>query len=183
MVYDTNTFPAWCTIRIMWLVHCLEDWSAVNIPDSKVHGANMGPIWGRQDPGGPYVGPMNMLFGMVSLMRKPLLMIWTNGIAISTAISHAKGTVSIHQGDSRWLNIRVSHHFCAVEITFTEWYGINIRTSFLWHKPCSIWYFIDMFECYFKGYISESLAIHMHSCLLSAVFMYIYILWVLQRRI
>ena len=29
------------------------------IPDSKVHGANMGHIWGRQDPGGPHVGPMN----------------------------------------------------------------------------------------------------------------------------
>ena len=29
------------------------------IPDSKFHGANMGPIWGRQDPGGPHVGPMN----------------------------------------------------------------------------------------------------------------------------
>ena len=28
-------------------------------PDSKVHGANMAPIWGRQDPGGPRVGPMN----------------------------------------------------------------------------------------------------------------------------
>ena len=28
-------------------------------PDSKVHGANTGPIWGRQDPGGPHVGPMN----------------------------------------------------------------------------------------------------------------------------
>ena len=28
------------------------------IPDGKVHGANMGPIWGRQDPGGPHVGPM-----------------------------------------------------------------------------------------------------------------------------
>ena len=27
--------------------------------DSKVHGANMGPIWGWQDPGGPHVGPMN----------------------------------------------------------------------------------------------------------------------------
>ena len=25
-----------------------------DIPDSKVHGANMGPIWGRQDPGGPH---------------------------------------------------------------------------------------------------------------------------------
>ena len=29
-------------------------------PDSKVHGTNMGPIWGRQDPGGPHVGPMNL---------------------------------------------------------------------------------------------------------------------------
>ena len=31
----------------------------ITIPDSNVHGANMGPIWGRQDPGGPHVGPMN----------------------------------------------------------------------------------------------------------------------------
>ena len=31
-----------------------------NIPDSKVNGANMGPIWGRQDPGGSHVGPMNL---------------------------------------------------------------------------------------------------------------------------
>ena len=30
-----------------------------NIPDSKVHGVDMGPTWGRQDPGGPHVGPMN----------------------------------------------------------------------------------------------------------------------------
>ena len=29
------------------------------ISDSKVLGANLGPIWGRQDPGGPHVGPMN----------------------------------------------------------------------------------------------------------------------------
>ena len=29
-------------------------------PDRKVHGANMGPIWGWQDPGGPHVGPMNL---------------------------------------------------------------------------------------------------------------------------
>ena len=28
-------------------------------PDSKVHEANMGPIWRRQDPCGPHVGPMN----------------------------------------------------------------------------------------------------------------------------
>ena len=28
-------------------------------PESKVHGANMEPTWGRQDPDGPHVGPMN----------------------------------------------------------------------------------------------------------------------------
>ena len=27
--------------------------------DSKVHGADMEPIWGRQDPGGSHVGPVN----------------------------------------------------------------------------------------------------------------------------
>ena len=34
-------------------------WSVDNRdPNSKIHVANMGPIWGRQDPGGPHVGPM-----------------------------------------------------------------------------------------------------------------------------
>ena len=28
------------------------------LPD--IHGAIMVPIWGRQDPGGPHVGPMNL---------------------------------------------------------------------------------------------------------------------------
>ena len=28
-------------------------------PDSKVHGANMGPTWVLSAPDGPYVGPMN----------------------------------------------------------------------------------------------------------------------------
>ena len=31
---------------------------ASGLPDSKVHGAYMGPTWDRQDPGGPHVGPM-----------------------------------------------------------------------------------------------------------------------------
>ena len=30
------------------------------IPENKVNGANMGLIWGRQDPGGPRVGPMKL---------------------------------------------------------------------------------------------------------------------------
>ena len=39
-------------------IHILRDFND-DFPDSGVHGANMGPIWGRQDPGGPHVGPMN----------------------------------------------------------------------------------------------------------------------------
>ena len=30
------------------------------VTDSKVHGANMGPTWGRQDPGGSHVGHVNL---------------------------------------------------------------------------------------------------------------------------
>ena len=41
----------------------------VVIPDSKVPGTNMGPIWGRQDPGGPYVGPMNFAIWDVILNK------------------------------------------------------------------------------------------------------------------
>ena len=42
-------------------------------PDNKVHGANMGPIWGRQDPGGPNVGPMNFAtWGRMLLIIKML---------------------------------------------------------------------------------------------------------------
>ena len=37
----------------------------ITIPDSKVHGANMGPNWGRQEPGGPRVGPMNFVIWAV----------------------------------------------------------------------------------------------------------------------
>ena len=38
----------------VWLI-----WEDIHNPDSMVYGANMGPIWDRQDPGGPHVGPMN----------------------------------------------------------------------------------------------------------------------------
>ena len=38
--------------RVLWQITCTD-------PDSKIHGTNMGPIWGRQDPGGPHVDAMN----------------------------------------------------------------------------------------------------------------------------
>ena len=39
-------------------------------PDSKVHGANMGPIWGRQDPGGPHGGPMSLAIWVVITLNR-----------------------------------------------------------------------------------------------------------------
>ena len=43
-----------CITVGFWIIIAYDD----VIHDSKVHGGNMGPIWGRQDPGGPHVGPM-----------------------------------------------------------------------------------------------------------------------------
>ena len=37
-----------------------RDWFCVNNPDSKVHGASMGPTWAPSAPDGPRVGPMNL---------------------------------------------------------------------------------------------------------------------------
>ena len=53
-------------IRIIETIHHLLDTTMamtmafvyICIPDNKVHGVNMGPIWGRQDLGGPRVGSM-----------------------------------------------------------------------------------------------------------------------------
>ena len=38
----------------------------VMIPDSKVHGVNMGPTWVLSAPDGPHVGPMNLVIRDIS---------------------------------------------------------------------------------------------------------------------
>ena len=43
-------FPRWHAVLLR---------NAMVTPNSKIRGANMGPIWGQRDPGGPRVGPMN----------------------------------------------------------------------------------------------------------------------------
>ena len=56
-----NTFQERCTqfaLRLVLMSLGIE-LCYLDSPDSKVHGANMGPIWGRQDSGRPHVGPMN----------------------------------------------------------------------------------------------------------------------------
>ena len=63
-------------IVVLWLTQCILPYSSgvlrwkwwhsdrevilKDIPDSKVHGANMGPTWVLSAPDGPHVGPMNL---------------------------------------------------------------------------------------------------------------------------
>ena len=42
-------------------------------PSSKVHGTNMGPTCGRQDPGGPHVGHVNLAIWDKMCIKKTLL--------------------------------------------------------------------------------------------------------------
>ena len=55
-----------------WLLHGLLSWYPVMYPDSKVHGANIGPTWVLSAPDGPHVGPMNLAVRVV----KSLQLIW-----------------------------------------------------------------------------------------------------------
>ena len=56
----------------------------ISIPDSKIHGANMGPTWALSDPDGPHVGPMNLAIRdyecrcsiSVRLLKDKVLLFW-----------------------------------------------------------------------------------------------------------
>ena len=52
--------------RLTHVTGCIITNHCSHNPDSKVHGAIMGPIWGRQvmsAPDGPHFGPMNIVIG------------------------------------------------------------------------------------------------------------------------
>ena len=56
-----NHRPQWeMQMAFVYQLHMVISSLIYHHPDSKVHGAYMGPMWGRQDPGGPHVGPMNL---------------------------------------------------------------------------------------------------------------------------
>ena len=54
---------------------CAAGWEGTNCqigtPDSKVHGANMGPICDRQDPGGTHAGHVNLAIWDITFHKVP----------------------------------------------------------------------------------------------------------------
>ena len=75
-------------------------------PDGKVHGANMGLIWGRQDPGGPHAGPMNFVIwavshcNAVSQLAGPIhrMILGDGGISITNALVIPQSCRSVFPG-------------------------------------------------------------------------------------
>ena len=65
-ILEKNNRIAFCDFKV-WPISYTCDCDVIGdiIPDSKIHGANMGPILGRQDPGEPHVGPMNFAIWVV----------------------------------------------------------------------------------------------------------------------
>ena len=86
--------------------------SCVSIPDCKVHGANMGPIWGRQDQSGPHIGPMELVSGICAYH-------------ISEDISNAKFQLDVtrHQCHRLQLNnmIQLGHDDVIIWIRFQHY--------------------------------------------------------------
>ena len=56
-------------------------------PDSKVHGANMGPAWDLSAPDGSHVGPTNLAIRGRLLDAKPLREPKTDLLAVGTKFS------------------------------------------------------------------------------------------------
>ena len=69
-------------------------------PDSKVHGANMGPTWVLSAPDGPHVGPMSLAIRVWIVYRT----IW-HRIRIEDAFSR----LQCHGPLTRYVKLRVAH--------------------------------------------------------------------------
>ena len=67
-------------------------------PDSKVHGTNMGPIWGRQDPCGPTIAPWLLLSGNLYVSSYRSGCCWI----ISAVISVSPWTAKYFKISKRW---------------------------------------------------------------------------------
>ena len=108
-------------------------------PDSKVHGANTGSTWGRQDPGGPCVGHMNLavwnIFKCILLNENICILINMSlecilSGTVDSKLSLLQIMTSRQTGDkpffNQWLPILPIHiHIC---ITWLWWVNISVKS-------------------------------------------------------
>ena len=93
-------------------------------PDSKIHGANMGPTWGRQDPGGPHVRPMNFAIWVYILPSSATLSVLCNYF-----------TENLKCHDRTALYFRMSYNYNRIWYTFKTYFPrIHIYCSIISDK-------------------------------------------------
>ena len=74
-----------------------------NTSDSKFPVANMGPIWGRQDPGGPHVGPMNLTIWDGLTLIPTWLSVQTHYKAWDDLLTHSQTSTEKKCGSSKFI--------------------------------------------------------------------------------
>ena len=77
----------WKLLAIWPRHHCVVVGWSVNYPDSKVYGINMWSNWGRQDLGGPHVGPMNFAIWVFQYIRSNNYVLWPTFVTVWCALS------------------------------------------------------------------------------------------------
>ena len=73
-------------------------------PGSKVHRANMGRIWGQQDPGGPHVDPMNFVIWVYIKQELPIFSICND---MCRAV-HYNGSVTVFRNTVSYILLIIS---------------------------------------------------------------------------
>ena len=91
--------------------HIIED----IYPDSKVHGANMGPIWVLSAPDGPHVGPMNLAISVCRVIVLCFILFLQNILSVafrvnSTAFGPAITPALVKQPWKIWVSELYESH-------------------------------------------------------------------------
>ena len=117
-------------------------------PNSKGHGANMGPIWGWQDLGGPHVGPMDfaiwvLIFGW-EVEQKNWSEHWNGNVVILTKLSSMAALEVVNMTtfsaaskyqvnhSTNW----TTHSGCLVYPSHTKVLSYNLFQT----QICKLWY-------------------------------------------
>ena len=98
--------------------------TVIAFPDSKIHGANMGPIWGRQDPDESHVGPMNFAIWVATWLNT-----WNRACHQTGDTSHNVMT------NTMWVTIIViSHYDCPPpQLSFLLYFLVFVLYNYRMH--------------------------------------------------
>ena len=144
-ICNTDILPSWFTITWAMICCCLV-LVRPPYPDSKVHGANMGPTWILSAPDGPQVGLMNLAIWVG--MGEPFIWLTQSWWYI---------TITNHECQS-WAYLCNNSSFVQARITK---FGLELQNTFV-----NIPIFVGCLTLTFN--IKSNLKSKFHQCLFSS---------------